>query len=116
LLQCTATSRESRYSFTVIKREAFFFNIKLFKMKKLKLSAMHHRGIEVLSREQMKHVLGKMMGGSEGDGNPSHEYLGCGHLAETGQLICEYRLTYASGAQRELCDAQCIGSDGAECM
>jgi hypothetical protein len=87
-------------------------------MKKLKLSALNDQSIEVLTRAQMKNVLGKMMGGS-GDpdaGEPHHEYMGCNYNPSSNVLTCDYHLTYQNGTERDLCEAQCIGSDGGGCM
>jgi hypothetical protein len=82
-------------------------------MKQLKLSAMHHRGIEVLSREQMKNVLGKMVGGS---GDLGHQYMGCNYDEGSGGLTCDYQLTRANGETYDLCGAECLPGDGHGCL
>ena len=79
-------------------------------MTKLKLSALHDSGVEVLSREQMKNVLGKMVGGS---GGYELEYLGCCYT--DGVLTCDYHATYGDGRERNLIGFQCEGLDGLEC-
>jgi hypothetical protein len=98
--------------------EKQFLTLKLFLMKKLKLSALHGSGIEVLTREQMKNVLGKMIGGSDsGDwGGCQIHYGGCGGNSE-GVITCDYYFTDCpSGFREPLCYAQCINpSDGDEC-
>jgi hypothetical protein len=59
-------------------------------MKKLKLSELKSRGLEVLSREQMKNVLGKMIGGSDGnDPDCPWRYAGCSYN-ESNILECDY--------------------------
>ena len=81
-------------------------------MKKLKLSALKDNGVEVLTREQMKNVLGKMVGGS-GDGYEL-EYMGCS--ITDGIVSCDYIATYGDGRKRELCGFQCEPGDGGDCM
>jgi hypothetical protein len=82
-------------------------------MKKLKLSALHNRGVEVLSREQMKNVLGKMVGGS---GEPTVLYTGCNYNPETELPTCDYRVTFSDGTVRDICGASCIPGDGFDCL
>ena len=87
-------------------------------MKKLKLSALHGKGIEVLSREQMKNVLGKMIGGSGDDFmGCKANYSGCNNDPEYGQVTCDYYFTDCPGPQfPPMCYAQCINpGDGDGC-
>lgn len=76
---------------------------------------MHDRGIEVLSREQMNNVLGKMMGGSDTSGCTA-TYSGCNYTPEMG-LTCDYWINCPSGASWPVCFATCEKpSDGSACM
>lgn len=85
-------------------------------MKKLKLSAIRDGGIEVLTREQMNKVLGKMIGGSEMVGC-TVAYMGCHFFPESG-IACDYEINCPGPVawSRYLCAAECLPGDGADCL
>lgn len=82
-------------------------------MKKLKVSALYEGGMEILSKEQMKNVLGKMVGGS--DAGYTLEYRGCNVIVETGVVTCDYLASY-DGRTRDLCGVECEPGDGGDCQ